>query len=107
MLLGSVVMSIWGGPGNLIRRVFGFAFLSQLCILALGLRADAALFALAFFVFFSAYLSSMAGAMPSYSEKWLPIFKGQVFATINMICFSCIPLAYVVAGPLAERILNL
>jgi len=52
MLLGSIVMSIWRGPKTLIRGVFGFAFLSQLCILALGLRADAALFALAFFLFF-------------------------------------------------------
>jgi len=33
-----------------------------------------------------------------------PDIQGRVFATINMICFSCIPLAYVVAGPLAERI---
>jgi len=104
MLLGSVVMSIWGGPRTLIRGVFGFAFLSQLCILALGLRADTALFALAFFLFFFSlpFINGWCDAI--LLRKVAPDIQGRVFATINMICFSCIPLAYVVAGPLAERI---
>ncbi|WP_373538162.1 MFS transporter [Microcoleus sp.] len=104
MLLGSVVMSIWGGPKTLIRGVFGFSFLSQLCILALGLRADAALFALAFFLFFFSlpFINGWCDAI--LLRKVAPDIQGRVFATINMICFSCIPLAYVVAGPLAERI---
>lgn len=104
MLLGSVVMSIWGGPRTLIRGVFGFAFLSQLCILALGLRADAALFALAFFLFFFSlpFINGWCDAI--LLRKVVPDIQGRVFATINMICWSCIPAAYVVAGPLAERI---
>lgn len=104
MLLGSVVMSIWGGPRTLIRGVFGFAFLSQLCILALGLRADAALFALAFFLFFFSlpFINGWCDAI--LLRKVAPDIQGRVFATINMICWSCIPAAYVVAGPLADRI---
>jgi MFS family permease/uncharacterized membrane protein (DUF485 family) len=104
MLLGSVVMSIWRGPRTLIRGVFGFAFLSQLCILALGLRADAALFALAFFLFFFSlpFINGYSDAI--LLRKVAPDIQGRVFATINMICWSCIPAAYVVAGPLAERI---
>ncbi|MEG4023100.1 MFS transporter [Microcoleus sp. S13C4] len=104
MLLGSVVMSIWGGPRTLIRGVFGFAFLSQLCILALGLRADAALFALAFFLFFFSlpFINGWCDAI--LLRKVAPDIQGRVFATINMICWSCIPVAYVVAGPLTERI---
>ncbi|MEG3918554.1 MFS transporter [Microcoleus sp. T3_A4] len=104
MLLGSVVMSIWGGPRTLIRGVFGFAFLSQLCILALGLRADAALFALAFFLFFFSLPLINGWCDAILLRKVAPNIQGRVFATINMICFSCIPLAYVVAGPLTERI---
>ncbi|MEG4026393.1 MFS transporter [Microcoleus sp. S13C4] len=104
MLLGSVVMSIWGGPRTLIRGVFGFTFLSQMCILALGLRADAALFALAFFLFFFSlpFINGWCDAI--LLRKVAPDIQGRVFATINMICWSCIPAAYVVAGPLAERI---
>lgn len=104
MLLGSIVMSIWGGPRTLIRGVFGFTFLSQMCILALGLRADATLFALAFFLFFFSlpFINGWCDAI--LLRKVAPDIQGRVFATINMICFSFIPLAYVMAGPLADRI---
>jgi hypothetical protein len=104
MLLGSVVMSVWGGPRPLIRGVFGFAFLSQLCILAFGLRTNAALFALANFLFFFSlpFVNGYCDAI--LLRKVAPDVQGRVFATINMICWSCIPLAYVVAGPLADRV---
>jgi hypothetical protein len=104
MLLGSVVMSVWGGPRPLIRGVFGFAFLSQLCILAFGLRTNAALFALANFLFFFSlpFVNGYCDAI--LLRKVAPDVQGRVFATINMISLSCIPLAYVVAGPLADRV---
>lgn len=104
MLLGGVVMSVWTGPRPLIRGVFGFAFLSQLCVLALGLRTDAALFAQANFLFFLSipFVNGYFNAI--FLRKVAFDIQGRVFATINMVCFSCIPLAYVVAGPLADRI---
>ena len=104
MLVGSVVMSVWAGPRPLIRGICGFAFLSQLCILTLGLRTDAALFALANFLFFFSlpFINGWCDAI--LLRKVAPDIQGRVFATINMICFSCIPLAYVMAGPLADRI---
>jgi hypothetical protein len=104
MLLGSVVMSVWGGPRTLIRGVFGFAFLSQLCILALGLPTNAVLFALASFLFFFSlpFINGYSDAI--LLPKVAPDIQGRVFATINMICLSCIPVAYLVAGPLADRI---
>lgn len=104
MLLGSLVMSVWGGPRTLIRGVFGFAFLNQLCILALGLRTSAALFSLAFFLFFFSLPFINGYSNVILLKKVTPDIQGRVFATINMICWSCIPLAYVVAGPLADRI---
>ncbi|MGB8690453.1 MAG: MFS transporter [Microcoleus sp.] len=104
MLLGGVVMSMWGGPTPLIRGVFGFVFLAQLCVLAFGLRTSAALFALANFLFFFSlpFINGWCDAI--LLRKVAPDIQGRVFATINMICWSCIPAAYVVAGPLAERI---
>ena len=104
MLLGSLTMSIWGGPRPLIRGVFVFDFLCHLCILSLGLRTDAALFALANFLFFFSlpFINGYCDAI--LLRKVALNIQGRVLATINMICFSCIPLAYVVAGPLADRI---
>ncbi|MBD2772940.1 MFS transporter [Iningainema tapete] len=104
MLLGSIVMSVWGGPKPLIRGVFGFALLSQLCILAFGLRHNAELFALANFLFFFSlpFVNGYCDAI--LLRKVSPDIQGRVFATINIISWSCIPLAYIFAGPLADRI---
>jgi len=104
MLLGSVIMSMWRGPKLLIRGVFGFGLLYQLCILAFGLGTSFALFALAnFLLFFSLpFINGYSNAI--WLRKVPPDIQGRVFATINMICLSCIPVAYLVAGPLADRI---
>jgi MFS transporter, DHA3 family, macrolide efflux protein len=104
MLLGSVIMSMWRGPKLLIRGVFGFGFLYQLCILAFGLGTSFALFAFAnFLLFFSLpFINGYSNAI--WLRKVAPDIQGRVFATINMICLSCIPVAYLVAGPLADRI---
>ncbi len=104
MLLGSLAMSIWGGPRPLIHGVFGFAILNNLCVLAFGLRTSFALFALANFLFFFS-LPIINGCCDAILlRKVAPDVQGRVFAAINMICWSCIPLGFVVAGPLAERI---
>jgi len=87
MLLGSVVMSVWGGPRSLIRGVLSFAFLSQLCILALGLPTNAALFPLAFFWFFLSLLFINGYSDAILLRKVDPDIQGRVFATINMICW--------------------
>ncbi len=104
MLLGGVAISIWRGPRPLLRGVFGFAFLSQLCVLALGLRTSAALFAQANFLFlFSVpFINGYCDAI--WIRKVTPDIKCRLFARINIICCSCIPLAYVVACPRADRI---
>jgi hypothetical protein len=52
MLVGSVVMSTWGGPVRLIKSVFGFMLLNGLSILLAGVRPSAPLFAVAAFLFF-------------------------------------------------------
>jgi MFS transporter, DHA3 family, macrolide efflux protein len=104
MMLGSLAISIWGGPRPLIRGIFTFDLLSHLCILAFGLRTSFALLAVANFLFFFSLPLINGWFDAIFMRKVSPDIQGRVFATINMIAFSCIPLAYVVAGPLAERI---
>jgi DHA3 family macrolide efflux protein-like MFS transporter len=104
MLLGSLAMSISGGPKRLIRGIFVFDILSHLCILAFGLRASTELLALANFILFFSLPLINGWCNAILLRKVAPDIQGRVFATINMICWSCIPAAYVVAGPLAERI---
>jgi MFS family permease len=104
MLLGSLAMSIWGGQRLLISGIFVFDILSHLCILAFGLRTIPELFALANFILFFSLPLVNGWCDAILLRKVVPDIQCRVFATLNMICWSCIPGAYVVAGPLAERI---
>lgn len=104
MLLGSLIMSIRKGPQSMLPSIFAFDILAHLCILAFGFRTSFPLFAVANFLFFFSlpFINGYSNAI--LLKKVTPDIQGRVFATINMICWSCIPLAYVVAGPLADRI---
>ena len=104
MVLGSLAMTIWGGPRSLICGIFAFDLFAHMSILAFGLRTSLPLFAvLSFLLFFSIpIINGCCDAI--FLRKVTPEVQGRVFATIKMISMSCIPLAYVVAGPLAERI---
>ncbi|MEG3960426.1 MFS transporter [Microcoleus sp. herbarium2] len=104
MLVGSVVMTTWGGPLRLINSVFGFMVLSGLCVIVAGLRPSAELFALATF-FFCLGLPIINGSIQVIFQRKVALdVQGRVFALMRMIAGSSLPLAYVVAGPLADRV---
>lgn len=104
MVLGNLAMTISGGPRSLIRGIFAFDLFAHMIILAFGLRTSLPLFALLnFLLFFSIpIINGCCDAI--FLRKVTPEVQGRVFATIRMIWMLCIPLAYVVAVPLAERI---
>ena len=104
MLVGSLVMSTWGGPQRHMNTVFGFTLLLGLCILAAGLRPSAPLFALAAFLFFFSLPIINASSQVIFQQKVAPDVQGRVFALNGAIAGSAMPLAYVVAGPLADQV---
>ncbi len=104
MLVGSVVMSIWGGPLRLIKSVFGFMLLNGLSILLAGVRPSAELFALAAFLFCLGLPIISGSIQVIFQRKVAPDVQGRVFALMRTIAGSSLPLAYVVAGPLADQV---
>ncbi len=85
MLIGSVAISIWGGPKPLIRGIFVFDILAHFCILALGLRTDATLFSLAMFLFFFSVPIINSSVFTILLRKVPPAIQGRVFATMQTI----------------------
>ena len=104
MVLGNLTMTISGGPRSLIRGIFAFDLFAHMIILAFGLRTSLPLFALLNFLFFFSMPIINGCCDAIFLRKVTPEVQGRVFATIRMISMLCIPLAYVVAVPLAERI---
>jgi MFS family permease len=103
-LSGSIVMSVWGGPKNRMLGVLGFGFLVGLSLMLSGARASASFIAVTMFAvfFFVPIVNGCSEAI--WLNKTMPEVQGRVFATRRMIGFSSIPLAYLLAGVLADKV---
>lgn len=104
MLVGSVMMSIWGGPKQTVYGVLGAGLLLGVCIFIAGLRPSIPLIAAAAFCGF--FCSPIVGGCSQtiWQRQVAPELQGRVFAVQRMIAFSAMPLAYLVAGPLADQL---
>jgi MFS family permease len=103
-LAGSLLMSAWGGPKTRVYGILGFSLLQGVVLFAAGLPPNVFILgAAAFFYFFS--LPVINGCSQAiWQSKTAPDVQGRVFAVRRMIAWSSLPLAYLIAGPLADRV---
>ncbi|MGB8506881.1 MAG: MFS transporter [Pyrinomonadaceae bacterium] len=104
LLVGSLVMSVWGGPTRRVRGVFIFEILGGLCLILAGLRPSALIVAVAAFVFYFSRPFINGCSQAIWQSKIPPDVQGRVFAVRRMLAWSSLPLAYVLAGPLADNL---
>jgi MFS transporter, DHA3 family, macrolide efflux protein len=104
MLIGSLVVSAWGGSQQYILNVFGFTLLGGLSVLAAGMKTSVVLVALAAFFFFFGLPIVNSSSQVIFQKKVSPHFQGRVFAFTGAVTAAALPLAYVIAAPLAEKI---
>ncbi|MCC6500315.1 MAG: MFS transporter [Anaerolineales bacterium] len=104
MLAGGIVSSVWAGPKRRVTAVIGYIGFGLLGMLVAGLRPEAiytgaGLFWMLFFV----PLSS-AASQAVFQSKVAPEVQGRVFGIRSMISRSVMPLAFLLAGPLADLV---
>lgn len=104
MLVGSLVMSVWGGPRRGVYGVLGFGFLQGVCMLLAGLRPSIPLIAAAAFGGFLCYPIIGGCSQAIWQRKVPPEVQGRVFAVRRAIALSSMPLAFLLAGPLADHV---
>lgn len=106
LVAGSVAMSVWGGPKRRIDGVLGFTVVFGLGAALAGLRpALPGVAAGMLLIAVSAPL--IAGCGQALWQTKVPShLQGRVFALRDMVARSALPLAYVLAGPLADRVLE-
>ncbi len=103
-LVGTLIMSIWGGPK---RKIYGTYFAETAVGVSLFLTGLSPSL-----IFITAGQFLLALAMPitngSTQAIWLNKVdhnvQGRVFSVRRMVAFSAIPLAYIVSGPLSEKV---
>jgi MFS family permease len=104
MLVGSLIMSLWGGPRRRINGVLAFELLSGVCFMLIGLRPSFWPVAAGVFGAHATIAIVFGSNQVIWQSKVAPDIQGRVFATQQMIARAAAPLAYLLAGPLADRV---
>jgi DHA3 family macrolide efflux protein-like MFS transporter len=104
MLLGSVLMSVWGGPQRRIRAVLGFQVLIGLGVVLIGLRPSVLLIVAGASSAHFAIPIVTASNQAIWQSKVPASMQGRVFATQHMVARLAVPLAFLSVGPLADAV---
>lgn len=104
LLLGGGLLMLWGGPRRLVHGALGFLLLQSLVLMLGGARASVPLVAAgAFGILFAMPL--IAGCIQTlWQRKVPPTIQGSVFAARVVVAQATLPLAFVIAGPLADHV---
>jgi MFS family permease len=106
MLAGSLLLSAWGGPHRRVRGILGFELASAAAFVGMGLRPELWLVAgsalLAHFTL--AFVSSLAQSI--WQSQIGSDVLGRVLALRQALVKAATLLAYLVAGGLADRVLE-
>jgi DHA3 family macrolide efflux protein-like MFS transporter len=106
MLAGSLILSAWGGPRRRIDGVLNWELLSGLCFVLMGLRPSFWPVAAGAFGAHVTIALVFGSNQAIWQTKVEPQLQGRVFATQQMVARSAAPLAYLLAGPLADRVFD-
>lgn len=103
-LLGSIVLTVWGGPKRRIHGVLLGWALSQFIGALMGMGGDAIVWIPVFFA--AMFVSPMINASNQaiWQSKVAPDLQGRVFATRRLIAQVSTPPAMIVAGLLADTV---
>lgn len=106
MLGGSLVMSLWGGPKRRLAGLLAFELLSALAFVLMGLRPSLLLVSAAAFAahFTLAFVSSLNDSL--WQGQAPAQLRGRVLALKQAAVKAATLLAYLVAGALADRVLQ-
>jgi MFS family permease len=106
-VLGGVVMSAWGGPKRRVHGVLaGWAISSLLGVVLMGLGRSLPIWAVASFfgAFFVPIINGSNQAI--WQAKVAPDVQGRVFSIRRLIAWFVNPAAMLIAGPLADFVME-
>lgn len=107
MLVGSLLMSVWGGvKKNRVRYIMFFIVLTSIGFFIAGSQASIAAISAGLFVlmFFAPFGGSISAAM--FAMKVASDVQGRVSATRSMVSQSMMPIAFLLSGFLADHVFN-
>jgi DHA3 family macrolide efflux protein-like MFS transporter len=104
MVLGGLLVMVWGGPRRRMPAILGFLALQGGMLAVGGMRPNAFLIGLAAFVYLFCTPIISSSSHVIWQSKVPPDIQGRVFAIRQMIATSALPLSYLLVGPLADYV---
>jgi hypothetical protein len=107
VLVGSLVLSAWGGPkSRRIPYVILFITASAVGLAATGLHPSFWVIGLGLMLMLLT-IPLASGLQPGrVPDQGPPEVQGRVFAARSMLARGVTPMAFLIAGPLADQVLN-
>ncbi len=106
-VVGGLLMSAWGGPKRLVYGVlFGWLLSGLIGEIPMGLGRSLPVWAVASFIM-AALVPVINGSNQAiWQAKVAPDVQGRVFAIRRLIAWVVTPLATLIAGPLADQVME-
>jgi DHA3 family macrolide efflux protein-like MFS transporter len=104
VVVGSVLLSVWRGPQRKMRAIFMATLIRGVVLFMAVLQPNAVLIGTAAFIFLFCDPVIFTSSQTIWQMKVPAEVQGRAFAMRRLVAMSTLPLAYVVAGPLADRV---
>ena len=104
MLVGTLVMSAWGGPKRRIHGVLGFMMIGGVSYIFMGITPLLWMMAIAGFLMMFVMPIINGSSQAIWQVKVAADLQGRVFSVRRMIAWSTTPLAYILAGILNDNV---
>jgi len=106
LMIGGVVSSIWGGPARRVRGVLVFTSFQALVLFLAGFQPSALLVAVGAFLYMLNDPLAFTGSQVIWLSKVPRDIQGRVLAIRRMVVRSCVLVAYLISGPIADGVLE-
>jgi len=104
MLLGGIVMTVWGGPKRHISGVFGFFLISGIGAIIVGLRPSTIVVAIGLTIVLFCLPIAQGCILTIWQRRVPSHLQGRVFSIRYMTIQFFVLFAYLVAGPLGDHV---
>ncbi|MCC5615460.1 MFS transporter [Nostoc sp. CHAB 5836] len=104
ILVGGLLVSIWGGLERNIYAIYGCMLLNGVFIIVAGLQPFLVIFTVSIFLFSLTQPIISSSTQAVMQKKVEPSVQGRVFAIKGAIEAAALPLGYITIGPLAEKV---
>ncbi len=101
-LAGGLAMGIWGGPRRKVVGIFTSLFVEGALLMLSGIRPSIPLIAATVLLAMASIQVGQACSQAIWQVKVAPDVQGRVFSTRSMIATITQPVAFMLAGPLAD-----